>query len=782
MRKFARNSIKEAVLLVELQDQQGNIVFSQKKKISETADSIQQVSFRGKIIRPKKWSAETPNLYNCIITLQSPSGEIISTVGTKVGFRKVEIKNAQLLVNGKKIMVHGVNRHEHDELLGHVPTKELMIKDIQLMKQHNINSVRTSHYPNDPLWLKLCDEYGLYVVDEANIEIHGMGVTFQGNFDTTNHPAYRGEWAPSIMDRIQRMVERDKNHASVIIWSMGNECGNGKVFHDGYQWIKKRDDSRPVQFEQSGEDWNTDIVCPMYPNIKSMKQYANDNTKSRPFIMCEYSHAMGNSNGNFQEYFDIIKSSPHMQGGFIWDWVDQGIKTNNENGKPYWAYGGDFGAGHLQNDENFCANGLVAADRSPHPGIYEVKKVYQDIIIKDKDWQNGIIVIENNFNFTNLSEYQFKWVLLKNGEAIKADTFSLNLLPSSIAEVKLNLPATDKKDEIMLNVFVVTKAATAAIPAGHEVAREQFGGSNNSFYDNNIISTGKLEINKTNSDINFRSGIVSGRFNIKQGKFIAYTAKDVSLLSSFPEPYFWRAPTDNDFGNQMPQKLGFWRNAQNLLQLDTVIVHDQNNEGLVIECLYKMNAVDIPYMISYQLLNNGSLKVTATINFLNKKMPEMPRFGMRFTLPKLYQHIKFYGRGPWENYSDRHTASFVGIYEQKAADQFVTNYIRPQENGYKTDIRWVQFYDDQKNGIKVTGMQPICFSALPYLAEDLDPGVTKKQQHPSELNERKFISVHIDLNQRGVGGDNSWGAYPHAPFLLTNNKYTYSYIIEPVSK
>lgn len=782
LRKFKGNTIRVVDLSVELEDQNGQIVFSQTKRINEAGDSIQQVSFQGKIPNPKKWSAEKPDLYNCIITLRDPSGEIISTTGAKVGFRKVEIRNAQLLVNGKKIMVHGVNRHEHDEFLGHVPTRELMIRDILLMKQFNINAVRTSHYPNDPFWLKLCDEFGLYVVDEANIEIHGMGAALQGNIDTTNHPAYRPEWAPAIMDRIVRMIERDKNHASVIVWSMGNECGNGKVFHDAYQWIKQRDKSRPVQFEQAGEDWNTDIVCPMYPAIKYMKQYAHDLTKNRPFIMCEYAHAMGNSSGNFQEYFDIIHSSPHMQGGFIWDWVDQGIKTKDENGKTYWGYGGDFGAGHLQNDENFCANGLVAADRSPHPGIYEVKKVYQDIIFKDKDWKNGVILVQNNFNFIDLSGYQFKWEQMKNGMPVQSDTFSLNLLPNSATEVRLKLTTTDDKDEIMLNIYAVTKMASGAIPAGHEVAREQFGGAGDHFFTQDRIPEGSLEVSEHANLITFRSGTVSGSFNRKLGKFISYQVNDLSLVTSFPEPYFWRAPTDNDFGNQMPQKLGFWRNANNLLYLDTVKVYDQNKDGLIIECFYKMEAVNIPYIISYQVLNNGALKLTATINFQNKKMPEMPRFGMRLTLPKSYENIDFYGRGPWENYSDRNTASFIGIYRQKATEQFVANYIRPQENGYKTDIRWVQFYDNQKTGIKITGLQPICFSALPYTTEDLDPGVTKKQQHPSDLNERKFLSVHVDLNQRGVGGDNSWGAYPHAPYSLTNNRYTYSFIIEPFPK
>ncbi len=779
VRKFKENSIKEAALTVELFDQYGNLVNIQKKKIKIGNDSLQKISFLGKIKEPHKWSAEAPNLYDCIITLLDPAGKIINTTAVKVGFRKVEIKNAQLLVNGKKIIVHGVNRHEHDEKLGHVPTKELMIKDIQLMKQFNINAVRTSHYPNDPLWLQLCDEYGLYVVDEANVEIHGMGAALQGNLDTTNHPAYMPVWGPSIMDRIKRMVERDKNHASVIIWSMGNECGNGKVFHDAYQWIKQKDNSRPVQFEQAGEDWNTDIVCPMYPAIQKMKQYANDASKKRPYIMCEYSHAMGNSSGNFQEYFDIINSSPHMQGGFIWDWVDQGLLTTNQWGKKYWAYGGDLGAGHLQNDENFCANGLVAPDRSFHPGIYEVKKVYQNIIFKDVNWQTGNILIQNNFNFTDLSGYQFKWELLENGILIQSDTFSLNLQPSSATDVKLKLNKTDSTGELMMNIYAITKTGTAAIPAGHEIAREQFGGNSNQFFTQNRKSTGKLDISKKGNILNFKSGDISGSFNTKEAKIINYQINNNSFITKFPEPYFWRAPTDNDFGNHMLQNSGFWRNAHNSLQLDNVKVHEQNEEGVLIECLYNLGVADIPYIINYQILNNGALKITSAIKFGNKKMPEMPRFGMRFTVPKSYEYIDFYGRGPWENYSDRNTASFVGIYKQKASEQFVSNYIRPQENGYKTDIRWVQFYENSNHGLKITGVQPICFSALPYTTEDLDPGMTKKQQHPSDLNEQNFISVQIDLNQRGVGGDNSWGAYPHAPYLLTDKSYSYSYIIEP---
>lgn len=782
LRKFKANTIQEADLLVEIQDQKGKTLYAEKKRVSTNADSIQQLVFEGKLNNPLKWSAENPNLYNCIISLKNTSGQLIHNTATKIGFRKVEIKNAQLLVNGKKVIFHGVNRHEHDEVLGHVPTKELMIKDIQLMKQHNINAVRTAHYPNDPLWLKLCDEYGLYVVDEANVEIHGMGVSNNGQLDTSIHPAYLPEWAPSIMDRIVRMVERDKNHASVVTWSMGNECGNGNVFRNAYSWIKMRDKSRPVLFEQASEEWNTDIVSPMYPSIQYMKKYAADSTKTRPFIMCEYAHAMGNSSGNFQTYFDIIHSSKHMQGGFIWDWVDQGLLATNSYGKKFWAYGGDFGAGSLQNDENFCANGLVAADRSLHPGIHEVKKVYQNIWFKNKDWQNGRITVHNNFNFTNLSNYLFKWVLLKNGSPVHSDSFSIELAPSFSKDVQLNLPSMQTADEWMLNLYAFTKTATIAIPKQHEIAREQFGGKSQQFFTQQSKKEGKLKIETNGNLLHFQSGIVSGSFNIKLGKLVSYKNKNHALMFSFPEPYFWRAPTDNDFGNQMPQKLGFWRNAHQLLQLDTVKVAQQNAEGVEIECMYKMTAVDIPYNIVYTILNNGAIKIEASIHFQNKKLPELPRFGMRLNLPKLYSNIYFYGRGPWENYADRKTASFIGLYQQKASEQFVSNYIRPQENGYKTDIRWVQFYDEQNFGIKISGVQPICFSALPYTAEDLDPGNTKKQQHPSDLNERKFISVHIDLNQRGLGGDNSWGAYPHAPYLLKNNQYQYSYIVEPILK
>lgn len=766
-----------ASVLVEVLDNAGQKVLSLKKNMA-ASESMAVLS--GRINKVNPWSAERPYLYTTLISLLDKNNNVIEVVSHKTGFRKIEIRSAQLLVNGKKIMVHGVNRHEHDDKLGHVPTYDLMLKDIQLMKQFNINAVRTSHYPNDPVWLQLCDEYGLYVVDEANVEIHGMGV-LPGHIDTAVHPAYMPSWAASITDRITRMVERDKNHASVIIWSMGNECGNGRVFYDSYQWIKKRDASRPVLFEQAMEDWNTDIVSPMYPAIPYMKSYAADASKKRPFIMCEYAHAMGNSSGNFQEYFDIIKSSPHMQGGFIWDWVDQGIKTHDENGKTYWGYGGDFGAGHLQNDQNFCANGLVAADRSLHPGIHEVKKVYQDIIFRNKDWKNGMIVVENNFCFTDLSGYRFEWVLLKNGKATGNGSFEANPLPQSSQEVKLSLPSMDSDGEYCLNVFAYTKNEQPLIAAGHEVAREQFADGTASYFATSADQRGELKVSREGKLLSFSSGAIAGKFNTENGQWVSYTAVGESVLAGFPEPYFWRAPTDNDFGNQAPQRLGIWRSAHANRKLVSVQAGEVGANGLSIEVKYLLTDVEAPYTIVYTILNSGAVKVEASIDLTKRTLPEMPRFGMRMQLDKQLDHIAFYGRGPWENYADRNTAAFLGEYQQRLSDQFVANYIRPQENGYKTDVRWLTLRTGKGNGVRIIGLQPIGFSALPYTAEDLDPGITKKNQHPSDLHERNFISLHVDYKQRGVGGDNSWGAPPHAPYLLKDKKYAYSFIIEPLS-
>ena len=783
LRSFAGNTIQSGSVTVSLLDKEGKNVFTQTKKYAPGTSSINTISFNGFIKNPSKWSAENPNLYDCLISFNNEKEEPIYT-GAKIGFRKVEIKNAQLLINGVATYVHGVNRHEHDPVNGHVPNKELMLKDIQLMKQYNINADRTSHYPNDPYWYKLCDKYGLYLVDEANIETHGMGATLQGWFDTTKHPAYLPQWAPAYFDRIVRMEARDKNHPSVIIWSMGNETGNGNVFRDSYVWLKKKDPTRLVQFEQAGEDWNTDIVCPMYPGPATMKRYAGDNTKTRPYIMCEYAHAMGNSTGNFQEYFDIIRSSPKMQGGFIWDWVDQGLQTKTADGRAFYAYGGDLGGYHLQNDENFCANGLVAADRTVHPGLHEVKKVYSKIQFAAKDAAHGLITIKNLYDFTNLDDFNFEWEMVQNGKSIKKGTFAVNLAPKGEKEISLPLPMykAEEGTEFFVNVFAYTKKATDLVPAGHEVGREQFKTAGDFFAKKKTFQK-EVTTKKEGNRLSFSAGDTKGVFDLRQGKLIQYTGGNgPNAILQFPEPYFWRAPTDNDFGNNMPAALGIWRTAHINQTLKEAIVGTPTNEGLLITFQYELTGIHVPYTVAYLILPDGAIQVTSSMDMTGRDLPELPRFGMRMQMPEQYSNLSYYGRGPWENYSDRNTSSFLGLYTDRVQNQYSTNYIRPQESGYKTDVRWLSLTNNKGFGLMIEGVQPICFSAINNEAEDLDPGLTKKQQHPTDVPPRTNVFLNIDLKQRGVGGDNSWGALPHEPYRLLDKKYSYSYIIRLVEK
>jgi beta-galactosidase len=752
LRKFKGSNIEAGSVNVELLDKTGKTVWSQLQKVAKSTDTLQNVSFKTTIKNPLKWSAEYPNLYTCVISVNDAQGKSLGTTSYKVGFRKVEIKNAQLLINGVPTYVHGVNRHEHDPVEGHVPNRELMLRDIQLMKQFNINAVRASHYPNDPYWYELCDQYGLYVVDEVNLETHGMGAEWQGSWDKTKHPAYLPLWANAHKDRTERMFERDKNHPSVIIWSLGNECGNGPVFYETYKWLKSKDNTRFVQSEQAGENANTDIVCPMYPRIEDMLKYANDNTKTRPYIMCEYAHAMGNSSGNFQRYWDIIRGSKHMQGGFIWDWVDQGMLTKTADGRPFYAYGGDLGGYYLQNDENFCANGVIASDRTPHPGLFEVKKSYQSIIFSAKNLETGEIKVENLFDFTNLNNYTFKWVLTKDGKSVAEGNFDVNLAPKQSQDVKIDLPAKKDRGEYALELYAYTKSATELVPAGHEIAREQLRFDNSYYFQVNRPRTGTLEITKANNRLTFKTDKVTGTFNTQWGNWEKYSALDgSSSINGLPEPFFWRAPTDNDFGNDMPYRLGIWRNAHSNKSVSKVTIGEQNAEGLSIQVDYLLTGINANYTVIYQILNDGAVKVTANLDLGDRNLPEMPRFGMRMNLKQDYKLLNYYGRGPWENYQDRNLASFLGVYADTVVKAVESNYIRPQEHGYRTDTRWIKIANEQGNGLMIEGVQPISFSLLPFKTEDLDPGLSKKQQHPTDIKIRDENTLQIDLKQRGLG-------------------------------
>ncbi|WP_066839268.1 glycoside hydrolase family 2 TIM barrel-domain containing protein [Rufibacter ruber] len=758
-------------------DAAGKTVKHLQKTFTPTGNET-KVEFGQEVLKGvKQWSSEYPNLYSFTASLQGTP----EVIGTQIGFRRSEIKGGQLLVNGVAIYVKGVNRHEHDEFLGHVPTEEMMLKDIKLMKLFNINTVRNSHYPNDERWYKLCNQYGLYLVDEANIETHGMGAHYQRNYDTIPHPAYRKDWVNAHNDRINRMLERDKNHPAIILWSMGNECGNGQVFKDAHKYINKRDPSRPVMFEQAWKHENTDIVAPMYPSIEIMKEYASK-PQTRPFIMCEYSHAMGNSSGNFKEYWDIIYSSKHMQGGCIWDWVDQGFRQKDPYGREYWAYGGDLGSHNVRSDENFCANGLVDASRNPHPGLYEVKKYYSYILFPAFDQKTKKLTVKNLHDFTNLNEYDLKWELLENGKAVKTGTLSMNLAARQDGTATLALPnALDNSKEYLLNVFAVTRNERPMVPAGHEVARHQFSLSDEKSYFEQVAKNtpkGKVTQEKKGNMLTVSTGDFALVFNTKKGELVSYTKKGEAVLEKMPEPYFWRAPTDNDWGNHMQEWGGIWRSAHKNLPLKRFDV-DEKNDQIIVRLTHQLNFSDAEYSVFYTLRPDGSLKVESAVQLGDNKFPEMPRFGMRFDVNKQYQNFEYYGRGPWENYEDRKHAAHIGVYQDKVQNQYV-KYIRPQANGNRTDGRWLKLTNGNGKGVLVEGLQPLSFSAMPYYDEDFDPGNTKKNQHINDVVERPLVNVHVDFKQRGVGGDNSWGRPPHDPYRLLGKSYAYGYIIRPL--
>jgi len=769
-------------VVATLLDANGQRVFSQSRDLTIPATKTSSINITKSLSSPKLWSNETPYLYTLLLSLKDENGKLIEITSAKIGFRKVELKNGQLLVNGKRIIIRGVNMHEHNEITGHYQDKETMMKDIRTMKQFNINAVRCSHYPENTTWLRLCDKYGIFLVDEANIESHGMGAALQGRFDQSRHPAYLPEWHAAHMDRIISLVERDKNHPSVILWSMGNECGNGLVFFDAYKWIKERDKTRLVQFEQAGEKENTDIVCPMYPAIKRMKEYADSPSVARPYIMCEYAHAMGNSSGNFQEYWDVIRGSKNMQGGFIWDWVDQGLLTQDAVGRKYWVYGGDLGSQNYTNDENFNHNGLVWPDRTPHPGLYEVKKVYQNIFFKATDLTKGIITVINDFNYTNLSDYSFTYEVLQNGKRLKEGTFDVNLAPEQEKQVKLELPEIQPSDgnEYFLNIFAYTRFGTELIPQGHEIAREQFKLGESKYFAQTKISGDTPKISDDKDRVLFSANNVNVEISKHSGLITRYNANDKWYFGRTPTPNFWRAPTDNDFGNQMPIECNVWRTAGVNRSLKNIEVKQEEGKATVTADFY-LRDVASDYRIVYTMNADGNLAVSVYYKAGNLELPELPRFGMIMTLGKEYENFSWYGRGPWENYADRNTASFIGIYSSKVSDQYVS-YTRPQENGYKTDIRWLTLTNSDGNGIRIEGLQPLCVSALNNFPEDFDPGLTKKYRHPNDITPRKEIVLCVDLAQRGVGGDNSWGAHPHEAYILKAKEYSYGYLIKPVIK
>ena len=760
---------------VELQvvDKTGKSVAKLSRSITLPAGEATDVEFSTSIAKVALWSYEQPNLYTTVVALRGANGAIIEATSCRTGFRKVEIREGQLLLNGKHIMINGVNLHEHNPATGHVVDRELMLKDIALMKQFNINAVRTSHYPQPTEWYDLCDEYGILLVDEANIEAHGCGTDYHSSYPDF-HPSHREEWKGTHHDRVRAMVERDKNHPSVIIWSMGNESSDGEVYGEMYEWIHQRDKTRFVQLEQGYGGAHTDIICPMYPDMNDFRRYAERENMRKPYIMCEFAHAMGNSTGNFREFFDIMALGPHMQGGFIWDWVDQGIDAVGRDGRHYWAYGGDFGAWMYPHDENFCCNGVVSPDRTPHPGLYEVKKVYQDI--EFELLANGKVRIYNNYLYNNLADYIVAYEVLCEGDVVLREELPI-LKCAAGCSVDVALKMWEQRDdkEYMLNLYALQREEHTMIPERHIVASEQIALSNYRYTD--TAPEGKLEVERGDGWLVAYAGDTGVLFNTKSGRLERYVSGDRDVMSQLPEPWFWRAPTDNDFGAGFQRTANVWRTNRGRT-VDSAV--EEYEDRIVVRNVREI--VDAPslFTTTYTFMADGALKVEVVWERKGEFVPELPRLGMRMILPENYTNLKYYGRGPWENYADRNESSFVGLYEQSTSEQLFP-YVRPQESGNKCDVRWLELTDNEGVGLRIEGLQPLSISAMPYRSEDLDPGLTKKQMHYSDIEPRREVVLQVDLAQRGLGGDNAWGVQPHDPYRLTADRYEYGYIIRPIA-
>jgi len=730
------------------------------------------------VVSPLHWTAETPNLYTVVVSLSDPKGRTIEAVSCKTGFRNVEIRDGLLRVNGVPIRIRGVNRHEHDPRNAKVVSEELMVEDIRLMKRFNINAVRTSHYPNVPRWYELCDRYGLYLVDEANIESHGV------SFDPDKTLANKPEWQAAHMDRTRRMVERDKNHPSVIIWSLGNEAGDGINFQATYAWIKKRDATRPVQYEPAKLNPHTDIFCPMYARISRLEEYVRTK-ENRPLIMCEYAHAMGNSVGNLQDYWDVILAHPELQGGFIWDWVDQGILRTNANGEPFWAYGGDFGPQEVPTSKNFCCNGLVLPDRKPHPHIWEVKKVYQQIHASPIDLAAGKLQIENRFDFTDLRQFAGSWKLEAEGRTIEqGDLPEIELAPHQSLDIEVPYPkfVPEPGVEYFLTVSWKTRKATPLVPAGHEAAWDQFPLP----FQAPALKTidpkdlPPLIMKEDGDSFTFEGKKFSLIFNKAAGTIVSLKYEGTEVLKSGPVPDLWRAPTDNDYGNGMPVRCAVWREAGGKREIKATTGERLGPSRARVDVTGTLPARNSGFTASYTIYGSGDIIISQTFKPGAEGLPELPRFGTQMVLPVGFDTITWYGRGPHENYWDRRTSAAVGVYSGNVMDQYHP-YIRPQENGYKTDVRWVALTNKEGIGLLATGLPLLSTAAGRFLPDDYEYGPEKGQRHPTDMRPRDMVVFNVDFRQMGVGGDTSWGAKPHDEYMLFPKEYSYSYRLRPFS-
>lgn len=829
----------QITLGIDLVDHNNKTVAAQSVNLSSQQSDTLHFRFSKNILNVKPWSAENPYLYKLYITLKS-NDIIQQVIPYQVGFRRIELGTVSqkdkegrpyqvLLFNGQPIKLKGVNIHEHDPITGHYVTEETMRRDFELMKQHNLNSVRLCHYPQSRRFYELCNEYGLYVYDEANIESHGMYYDLRKGGSLGNNP----EWLSLHLDRTVNMYERNKNQPCVTIWSLGNEAGNGYNFYLAYNWLKSQEQmGRPVCYERAQWEWNTDMYVPQYPSAAWLNEIGEKGS-DRPIVPSEYSHAMGNSNGRLSDQWEAINRYPNLQGGYIWDWVDQGIWVDKEGG--YWAYGGDFGK-DMPSDGNFLCNGLVGPDRTPHPVMAEVKYTHQNIGFEAIDLEEGKIKVLNRYYFSNLKDYNIHYELCENGKIIRKGEFQIDLQPQSFAVLTIPVHHINPKagSEYFMNMRVVSRKAKPLVPAGYEVACEQF---------NLPMQQAAIDYKPMKSDLSIQEIgheiIISNKrlrfvFNKESGVVSDYRVNgQIFFADEFGiQPNFWRAPNDNDYGNGAPKRLQIWKkSSKDFNVLRTSCIQESHYVDLTTD--YLLAAGNI-YSLNYRIYNDGIIDVKAKFNAcsLDEEMTEIseatkmatfspevkaarahsaglevPRIGVRWRLPIEYNRIQYYGRGPEENYSDRKAGSLVGLYKTTAEAMYVP-YVRPQENGHRSETRWISCTNKAGHGLMIKAHKTIGFNSLPNSIEDFDSeeavehayqwsnfspeeianrnesqakNVLRRQHHINDVNARPFVELCIDMRQQGVAGYNSWGDRPGKEHTLPANKnYEWGFTLIPI--
>lgn len=826
----------------ELLDAKGNLMASEANDIWVSPASPQTASFEYDLKNVAPWSAEHPNLYKLLMTIKE-DGKVIEVVPFNVGFRRFEMKQIDqaaengkpytvLLFNGQPVKFKGVNIHEHNPETGHYVTEELMRKDFELMKQNNINAVRLCHYPQDRKFYELCDEYGLYVYDEANIESHGMYYSLKKGGTLGNNP----EWLIPHMDRTMNMYERNKNYPSVTFWSLGNEAGNGYNFYQTYLYLKDKEINsmnRPVNYERALWEWNTDMYVPQYPSAEWLEEIGRKGS-DRPVAPSEYSHAMGNSSGNLWDQWKAIYKYPNLQGGFIWDWVDQGILEKDKNGREYYTYGGDYGV-NAPSDGNFLCNGIVNPDRTPHPAMAEVKYAHQNIGFEAIDLANGLFRVTNRFYFTNLKKYMVHYSVTANNKVVRSGKVSLDIEPQASKE--FTVPVGNLKPqagtEYFVNFNVTTVEKEPLIPIGHEIACDQFRLPIENPKKTFKTSGPKLTVSTNGDNLSASSSKVNFVFNRKTGIVTSYKVDGTEYFSEGfgIQPNFWRAPTDNDYGNGMPKRLQVWKeSSKNFNVTDATVTMDGNNAEVNVN--YLLPAGNL-YIVNYTIYPSGAVNVAARFTSTDMDAAQtevseatrtatftpgrdaarkeasklnVPRIGVRFRLPASMNQVEYFGRGPAENYLDRNAGSMIGLYKSTAEELYFP-YVRPQENGHHTDTRWVSLSTGKK-GLLIQADNTIGFNALRNSIEDFDDeeatglsrqwsnftpeqvanhdeaaakNVLRRQHHINDITPCDFVEVCVDLKQQGVAGYDSWGSRPEPAYTLpANREYNWGFTLIPL--